>query len=200
MRFSAGILASVVAAALALSACNDPSGFGSQSALVVTDTVLLAAPAAAGTVLPTALDVFSADRATIGGGRFPERLESAPVTQEAPGFDLLIRRRNGELVFLPPAAIALKSNAGITEPLPNRSFDALDRVPSGVVFVTDSAVAIRPGAVYVVRSRSVVLSAQQACSQFAKLEPLEVDEAAETVRLRVATSVRFCRDTRFDDN
>lgn len=161
-----------------LAACDDPVGFRND-AVVVTDTVLLAAPSAERADIPSALDVTVSPVGAIGGGRFPER------PADAQQWDLAVRLRDGDLVFLPAAAVLPGSDAAITEPVAGQTFESLEEVPDGAEFVTDRTVPLREGAVYVVRSRDIN---DRNCSLYAKLAPLEVDPAQGTVRVQVATS------------
>lgn len=190
MRAGPLFVALSVVSSLALGACDDPTGIGSKPELV-HDTVLIAAPTGANADLPTALDVTPVGfGGGIGGGRFPERVDDA---QE---FDVVLRLRNGELVFVPPKALGLTSRnllrAGITQPITDRTFEEVEEAPPSGSFVTGEPVAVREGAVYVVRSRQ---TAGSGCTFFAKVAPVEVDRAQARVRLRVATSA-FCGDER----
>lgn len=172
-------------ASVALGACEDTTGF-QINPLISTDTVEVAAPEE-GSLLPTALDVTSSS-GFIGGGRFPER------AQHAGEWDFAIRERDGALVFVPAGALGLDSRAAITRPLEGRTFDEVDEAPGPGSFVADSAVVIEVGAVYVARSRDIVCGFSSSL-QYAKLQPLEVDLAAGTVRLRIQTNER-CGDPR----
>jgi hypothetical protein len=185
LRTAAGLLLPLM---VMLAACDDPAGFRLDP-IIVTDTVELAAPTASASALPSALDIISfPGQRLIGGGRFPERAEDAEQ------WDVAVRVKNGSLVLLPAAAAGLGSQslarAAVTRPITGQSFEALREAPSRSSFVSDSAVALQPGSVYVVRSRDV-----SRCFQYAKLEPLQLDAAAGTVRLRVATNER-CGDPR----
>jgi hypothetical protein len=173
---------------LVLGACDDPTGFGKPE--ILEDTVLIAAPSATTADLPSALDVTPGGLGSVGGGKFPER------QPDAEQWDVALRVRGGELVFAPPSALGLTSGqlrrAGITEPITDRAFEDLTEAPSSGRYKTDTPVPVRTGAVYGVRSRASLTG----CSAyFAKIQPLEVNPARGTVRLRVATS-GFCGDTR----
>lgn len=174
--------------AAALSACDDPTRF-QLDATVATDTFTLAAPSANRLELPSALDLTLLGDG-IGGGRFPERAADA-----AQGFDLLLRVRDGQLVFLPPTVIGIKTEAGISQPRDNLTFASVTKLPDNVRFLTDEAVPVRGNAVYFVRTRRFPLGGG-ACQQFAKLAPLAVNVAAGTVELQ-ATVSQNCSDTRF---
>ena len=185
----AGRLFLALSFAVALGACNDTTGIGEVT--ILEDTVVLAAPsAAAADTLPTALDVtVGVLGGSIGGGRFPERV--ADVEQ----WDLALRVRDGELRFFPPRALGFnrgtQSRAAITRPMTGRTMDEVREAPASNQFLADSSVAVVQGAVYVVRSRPAGCYAPF----YAKIRPLEVNVAAGTVRLAVATTTP-CGDLR----
>lgn len=178
---------------LLLGACDDPTGFG--KAEIVEDTILLAVPDAnpANAALPTALDITPVGLTGINGGRFPER------QTDAESWDVALRLRNGQLVLAPPTAVGLTSpqlrRAGITEAVTDRTFETLTEAPQSSRYVTDQPVVLRQGAVYVVRSRVTGGGFGGQCIYYAKLQPLELNVAAGTARLRVAANT-LCSDTR----
>lgn len=160
--------------------------------LLTTDTVTIAAPQA-GSTLPSALDVTAAG-GVIQGGRFPEQV------RDAEQFDLVLRRRDGQLAFVPAGVLGLRdlrgdtSRAGITQPLNGQTFAGLEEAPERNAFVTDRPVPVQQGAVYAVRSR-VVSCGFSGGEQYAKLQPLDVEPATGTVTLQITTNER-CQDTR----
>lgn len=181
MRF---IKISILSILLAVSgACTDGTGFRIDPVLS-TDTFELAAPTSRGG-LPSALDV-TATVGVIGGGRFPETQE------DAERWDIAVRVRDGGLAFLPASAFGLTSEAAITPPLAGQTFESVIEAPGRSSFVTDSAVVVEPGAVYVVRSRLITCGISRT-PQYAKIQPLEVAEGR--VRLQVTTNER-CGDPR----
>lgn len=178
--------------------CDDPLA-GLFDPVIVSDTVELAAPTAPESDLPTALDVTVAGGTIggmIGGGRRPE-IPTDPIN-----WDLLIREDGGVLYFVPPAAVDFDSRAAVTEPITDRTLDEIEEAPGFDGFATRTEegsttpipmrVPIQAGARYVVRSRTT-----PACGspQFSKMEVLELDVAAQTVRLLVVTNAR-CNDRR----
>jgi hypothetical protein len=173
---------------IGLNACDNP-GFGRLDPLIAVDsTVVIAAPIAAETRLPSALDV-TATGGVIRGGRFPERVQDANL-----GWDLAVRIREGQLVFVASTGLGLPTRAGITAPLLGQTLQMVREVPSGAVFETSTAVPVQVGAVYVIRSREFS-TGFGACLQYGKLQVTEADAAAGTVRMRVETNER-CYDTR----
>lgn len=163
-------------------ACTDSTGLGAP--LIVTDTLTIGAPTVAAASVPSAVDVVAFSGA-IGGGRFPER------PQDAEQWDFTVRLRNGQFTFVPRAAAGVTGNrAGITQPM-DTPFEEVRTAPASGRFVTDSTVVVRKGATYVVRSRIY----SSPCFQYARVQPLELNVAAGTVKLQVSTS-SGCQDTR----
>jgi hypothetical protein len=178
-----GLLLPLVAAG-----CEDP-GFGILDPVIVTADVQLTDPVAGQPQLPTALDI-TAVGGSIRGGRFPERVQDANE-----GWDMGVRLREGQLVLVPAAALGFASTAGIAGPIAGQTFEGLQEVPAGLRFLTEEAIAIETGAVYVVRSRDFTQQFLGRCVQFAKLQASELDVQAGTLQLRVVTNER-CFDTR----
>jgi hypothetical protein len=182
------VLVVCVAPALVLSGCEDPA-WGRQDPLIATDTVELAAPTAGLPEVPSALDVIAVG-GFIQGGRFPERVADANQ-----GWDLAVRVREGRVVFVPSSALGFESRAGWVGPVQGQTFEGLREVPAGARFETQNAMVIEPGAIYVIRSREFTTGFMGRCAQFAKLQALEVDAAAGTVSVQIASNER-CFDTR----
>lgn len=182
-------LACAAALILLVAACDDPND-GLFEPIIREDTVDLAIPLA-DSELPSALDVaFSASPIR---GRYPE------LVADAEQWDLTIRREDGALVFVPAAAFGFqnpiggRSSAGVTLPM-ERAFDEVIEAPTSGAFHTDSTITIRSDRIYVARSRQTP-AAFGGCENFAKLQPLSVDEAAGTVKIRIVGNAR-CNDPR----
>lgn len=178
-----------------LAACDDPTG-GQMDVELVTDTLTLAAPTAPGAAAASAYDLtMPPGLQQFGGPRFPELPADAGI-----GFDIGLRRVNGQLAFVTAAGsgvatgtdtIAVASIGRVT----GRSFEELDRVPAGLELSRTAAVPVREGEVYVVRTRLFQLTALQQCQQYVKLQALAVRPDSGTVRLAAAGNP-FCFDTR----
>lgn len=187
MRLCLAVVALLLVAPL--TACDDPNAFRFDPQLV-TDTLVLGTPSATEGV-PTALDLVP----QAGGinGRFPER------AGEAEQWDLALRVRDGRLSLVPARAFGIRSingglsSAGITR-AQSRSFEQLIEAPGRGSFVTDSAVALQEGAVYVARSR-LAAGGFSGCEFFAKIQPLEIRPAEQTVRLQIVANTN-CSDPR----
>jgi hypothetical protein len=173
---------------IGLVACNDPNSI-EINPLIVDDTVALAVPGVDASV-GTALDIVSIPNTRkVGGARFPER------AADAAQWDFALRREDGELVLVPSGTFGFASGSGITRPITDRTFDQVTEAPSSrSAVVTDSAVVLRSGAVYVARSRQIPCGFGGA-SQYARIEAVALDPAAGTARLRVATN-EVCNDIR----
>lgn len=170
---------------LASAGCNDIEDPFAQVP-IASDTVSLAIPSERAP-FGSALDIVANDTFRIGGVRRPERQGDAAL-----GWDVVLRRsaNRSDLELRPAGATGLESRAGIFRS--EQSFNEIERAPSGSRFSTDSAAVLRLGTAYVIRSRSL----GGGCGvKYAKLEPLALDAAAGTVRLRVESNAR-CGDTR----
>jgi hypothetical protein len=171
---------------LALVACDDPAF--RIDPILVTDTVEVFAPTAENAGRPTALDITSR-QFLIQGPRFPER------SADAEQWDFAVRLRDGELTLVPASVVGLNSRAALAGPLAAQTFEEVREAPAATTFSMDSAVVMRQGQVYGARSRVTGGAFGGACTQFAKLQPLEVDAAAGRLLLRITTNER-CSDLR----
>jgi hypothetical protein len=186
-------LAGAAILALALTACDDPNA-GLFDPIIGEDTVDLAVPLVDPSV-PTALDVAFANSPI--RGRFPE------LVADAEQWDFAIRREGGELLLVPAAVFGFRnpiggaSTAAVTVPL-NRGFDEVVEAPGRGSLLSDTAMPIEQGEVYVVRSRRTS-AAFGGCENYAKVVPLTVDVAAGLVKLRVLGNAR-CNDPRLAED
>lgn len=188
---SLGVITAIPVAFL-LAACESTDT--NFDPLLVTDTIELVTPTA-NSALPTAVDITALSRVIVGG-RYPEELADAGE------WDFALRREGSELHFVPAGKIGVfdiggLSRAGITEPLTGRSFESVTQAPKQNTFITDRGVPVRVGEVYAARSR-LVLCGPSGVEQYAKLQPLEVDLAAQRVRFRLVTNSR-CADQRLSE-
>lgn len=189
-RNSLFILVPITAAFIA--GCGDSSGLDLTPRLVA-GTAIVAAPIAGNEELPTALDVTADGAGGIFGGRFPERVADAEA------WDFAVRIRDGQLVLIPARGIGVESSAqlraSITRALSGETFAGLREAPGQSTFVSDSAVVLTEGAVYVARSRDVISRFGSACPQYAKLSPLDVDVETGRATIDIVTNVG-CADPR----
>ena len=182
-KYPAGLLIAVVCLA---PGCDSGTGFNLNPALV-QDTVLVAAPLPQNSALPTALDITADGLGGVRGGRFPER------SRDALQWDFAVRiDPNGQLVLIPAAGVGIsQSRAALTQAIEGETFEGLRETPGQSTFFTDSAIVMREGAVYAARSRDTATT----CSQFAKLQPLEVSATDGLLRLQIVTN-QLCGDAR----
>lgn len=157
---------------------------------------------------PFQLDWESApENATIYSLRRPEpNLPSAfnfhfrvPILLESPGssgqWDVALDTEAGQLVFLPPRALGINSRARIAA-LPGQAFaDVIDAPQDTIAYISDRAIPVKTGTVYVVQTGEGVGTFGQRCVFFAKLEPIDVDAAAGQLTF-VFDANPVCNDTR----
>ncbi len=92
-----------------------------------------------------------------------------PVSGDYRNFDVAFSELGGAFVLLPAGMFeTFDIQPGVRE-VTGTTFEGLEEAPSGD-YVTDEAVALREGGLYVVRSRS-----QGACSRYAKVDVLALD-------------------------
>lgn len=121
-----------------------------------------------------------------------------PVEVQAPGatgsWDVALDTQDGQLVLLPPGALAIESDAGIAR-LEGTSFAAVEEAPRDTAaFVRDEPVPVETGSVYVVRTR-LTRSTFRLCNRYAKFEPLTVSPGTGTLTFVFDTNP-LCDDRR----
>ena len=113
--------------------------------------------------LPAAFDFFS---------RLPVRLES-PTTGS--NWDLALDSQGGELVWLPPRALGVSSEAGVAVLEGQTFLDARQAPGDTARYAKDQAVPIRTGEIYVVRTRLIPGAFGTLCTYYGKIEALEIE-------------------------
>lgn len=87
-------------------------------------------------------------------------------------FDLAFSELDGEFVMLPAGLFeSFGIEPGLAVDSSGATFEDVDRAPSSG-YVTDAAVPLREGPIYIVRTR-----ARNACSRYGKFEVLDLDDA-----------------------
>jgi hypothetical protein len=173
----------ILAAPLA-AGCDDGTGYDIHP-ILVNDTVIVAAPIPQTEGLPTALDITPDGFGNVYGGRFPER------PRDALEWDFLVRIEDGEIVLVPGVEAGTPtSQAALTPPIEGETFESLRETPGQSTFRSDTTIAMVEGAVYAARSRAL-----SGCTQFAKMEPLEVDVANGVLEIQLVTN-QLCGDAR----
>lgn len=173
-----------LSAALGMGGCDDPF---STDSIVSQDSLSLAAPSSAGNdLVPSALDMTSnPPNAT----RWPDRLADANA------WDLGVRQRNGQLVLLPVPATPVRLGAGLRV-AEDQNFERVSRAPRSRNEYGDTAMVLQVGRVYQARSRQYA-DFGVVCVRYAKLVPVEIDQAQGTVSLRISTEA-LCNDPRLN--
>ncbi|CAN5772224.1 hypothetical protein BH23GEM11_BH23GEM11_02730 [soil metagenome] len=103
-------------------------------------------------------------------------------------WDFALDTRDGVLVFLPPRSVGVQSRAGMVE-FPNSRYDEVLEAPGDTAaYTTREPLPVRVGSIYVVRTREQPGVFGQSCVFYGKVQPLEVDPVAGTLRFRFDTS------------
>ncbi|MGD2067894.1 MAG: hypothetical protein PVI57_04355 [Gemmatimonadota bacterium] len=166
---------------LALAACgDDPYNFEWVAA---PDTALLYSLARPESNLASGFN-FDARR-TI-------RIETPTATGT---WDVALDTQDDQLVLLPPGALNVNSRARITT-FPGMSFDDVREAPRDTAaYVADEPVVVEASTVYVVQTSQRFDTFGRRCVYFAKLEPVDIDVAAGTLRF-LFDSNPVCNDRR----
>ncbi len=120
--------------------------------------------------------------------RRPVRIEAPDTGDE---WDLAVDTRDGQLVWLPAAALGIPSEAGLAI-LEGETFESATEAPEDTArYVSDAPVAIVQGRIYAIRTRRHQGTFGTICNYYGKIEPLAVDVGAGTVRFQFDVS-RVC--------
>ena len=134
------------------------------------DTVLIYSMVRPELNLPSAFDFH---------GRRSLRIEGPGSTG---GWDVVLDTQGGQLVFLPPGALGIKSEAGIV-PFPGLRFDELTVAPKDTAsYKRDEPIALEAGSSYVIRTHRGPDRFGIQCLFYGKLEPLEIEPTLGTLR------------------
>jgi hypothetical protein len=120
------------------------------------------------------------------------------VRIEAPSatgtWDLALDTQGGELVFLTPGAVGVPGSRARIIELPGVTFDEIREAPADTAsYVSDEPVQVTTGLLYVVQTNETAGGFGRRCVYYAKLEPLEADPVAGTLRFRFDASP-VCND------
>ena len=120
------------------------------------------------------------------------RVEAADATGS---WDVALDTRGGQLVFLPPGALNVVSQAGIA-PVPDTEWDEVTQAPTdSASYVSDAAVPVELGTIYVVRTSQGIGAFGRRCVYFGKMEALELDLEGGTLTFMYDRSP-VCNDRR----
>lgn len=120
-----------------------------------------------------------------------------PVVLEQPGatgnWDMALTSDGSQFQLLPPGAMGISSKARVA-PLTGVTFFELTEAPSDTsLYVSAQAVPVQAGTVYVWRTRQLRGAFGSVCVYYAKMEALEMDPDAGTLRFRYDSSP-VCND------
>jgi hypothetical protein len=179
------ILSSLAFAALIFTtACNDD--FGPSDWVAVPDTVdLFSMSRDEYQGLPAAFDL-------LGNGHGQDMVVEYPGASG--NWDFALKEMDGRLVLIPAGVLRdLEGGAGIA-PLPNETFETLDKIPGDPALYQDStAVTLEAGRVYAVRSRRYYAFGGQSCSRYGKLSPVSIDDEEGILRFEIVRNPN-CND------
>ena len=157
------------ASVLSLSGCGE-NIFDQKWTVARVDTVLIYSLARPELNLPTGFDFVNRRALEI----------QAPGATGA--WDLLLDTQDGQLVFLPPGALGITSEA-IVLPIPGMAFDDVITAPRDTtLYSVDLPVLVEASSVYVLRTHQGSDRFGLPCRFYGKLQPLEVELALGTVR------------------
>ena len=122
------------------------------------------------------------------------------VVVEAPGttgqWDVALDTRGGELVFVLPRTLGIPSRARITSLGSGIGFEALESAPSDTAaYHAEEPLSVAEGDLYVVQTDTRPGRFGRSCVYYAKVEPLEADPEAGTLRF-VYQTTPVCNDRR----
>ncbi len=173
-------MAFLVASVLVVGACGE-NIFDVKWTQPNVDTVLLYSLARPELNLPSGFDFLD---------RIAMRIHQPGATGL---WDLVLDTQDGQLVFLPPGALEIVSDAMVLS-LPGMAFDDVIEAPKDTtLYSRDSAIPVELGSVYVLRTHQGQDRFGLPCSFYGKLEPLDVDPAVGTVRFKYDVST-LCDD------
>jgi hypothetical protein len=115
-------------------------------------------------------------------------LERRTVILEDPSaqgrWDFAVERQGGSMVLLPPPVLGVTSLAAIA-PIPQTSLESVTMAPADtMVYVTQEAVPLEMGTVYVIRTHRQPGFFGRTCQFYGKIEPVEIDAVGGTFRFR----------------
>lgn len=167
----AGVFAPLLALASFVAGGCEDDPFGLDDWEARPDTLLLYSLARPELNLPSAVNLYRG---------FTVVVESPSATGN---WDLALDTDDGRLVFLTPLALGVASQARIAA-FPGMSYDDVRRAPSDTTSFApaEQPVPVELGTTYVIRTSEYRDLFGRSCVFYAKLQPLEADVAAGTVR------------------
>ncbi len=160
-------VALLVAATLGTEGCGDLTGLGANLP-VFEDTVVVFALSGTPASAPVAINTAQA---------------RAVRAETGSGFDVLFDiTPEGQAEIIPPSILGLTARTGVLES--TMPFDAIDRAPASG-YVESATTPIDVGDVVVIRAAAVSCGGQVNPFIYSKLEILDVDAAARSIRVRL---------------
>ncbi|MBW3534915.1 MAG: hypothetical protein KY453_06820 [Gemmatimonadetes bacterium] len=128
----------------------------------------------------------------------PDRRHSIVV--EAPGstglWDVAVDTRDGQLAFVLPGTFGIPSRARMTSLGGGLEFEEVAEAPRDTAaYHASEPLPVNEGSIYVVQTDARTGSFRRSCVYYAKIEPLEADVAAGTLRF-VYDASPVCNDRR----
>jgi hypothetical protein len=146
--------------------CDDPLAVEWYE---VPDTVLLYSLARPELNLLSAMDLLSG---------YPLRIESPEATGN---WDFVLDTSQGDLVLTPPGVFGIASTARIMA-LEGVSLESVAKAPAdSTLHSSDTPLPVKEGVVYVIRTRQVTDLYENTCVYYAKLEPITVELALQSL-------------------
>jgi hypothetical protein len=150
------------------------------------------------TATPDTVELFSLSRPELIGRPsafdfVPAPVFGTPIAVENPSatgrWDVAVVDQGNTLAFLPAGGFTgLSSRAAIAEITASTTLEELREAPGDTAQFKSTAVTARVGRIYVVRTRREECPFSSAGVRYAKLEVLEVNAPAGTLRFRVITN------------
>lgn len=110
----------------------------------------------------------------------------APTTGD--DWDLAVDVRDGAFVWLPPGALGIPSEAAVAI-LEGETFESATEAPEDTTrYITDAAVPIRAGQIYVIRTRRHPGFFGTLCNYYGKIEPLATDFVSGSIHFQFDVS------------
>jgi hypothetical protein len=170
----------ILAASVSLTACDDDFGLGTWS--VVPDTSLIYSASRPDLIrLPSAYDVVNLARVAIEGGG------------ATGNWDFALLEQGGAFVLAPERVFTgSESRSGIARSS-ETTLEAVREAPGDTASYSRLPVPVQEGAIYILRSRRASCFTFGSGVYYAKLQAIEVDPVAGTLRFAVVRNPN-CND------
>jgi len=117
------------------------------------------------------------------------------ATDKGRDWDVAVGTRDGVMVFLPPGALGIASEARVAV-VPGTELEDVVIAPEDLEsYVSDEPIPLNIGDTYVIRSRRQSDFFGFSCIYYAKATPIQLSPEVEYIRIRFETNP-FCNDPR----